>query len=330
MHSQEEIKKIKNNFIETGRLNEKKIRKDISISWHRCRLLKFDVNQTLAPKSSSAVTQHQMKRIEQWEHLIPPAYDFYLCNQELEVIYQRIEEYGLTSIHSLDESVMGTNGAAIAAKTGKTFLVSGEEHYHSELAHYFTLGLPIEDQKKNKLILMLLSDQPISGYEILKIEEKINKFKIVLEDEIYLSSLYHEQKEVCYISQEIKRKLKSYEHLFLENKCLEEEEKWFWQIISCFNKWPKVIDFRHISEKKQMGLIKSAYDEKGIIAFRNINYLTEETLLYLVKAHHEKKGNLMGKGSVYLYTTSGDKENNLNLSRFKDLLRPYQLDVKKS
>lgn len=330
MHSQEEIKKIKNNFIETGRLNEKKIRKDISISWHRCRLLKFDVNQTLTPKSSSAVTQHQMKRIEQWEHLIPVTYDFYLCDQNFNVLHQRVEEYGLTAIHSLDESVMGTNGAAIAAKTGKTFLVSGEEHYHSHLIEYYTLGIPIKRQGKNIGILMLLSNQPISGYDIVKVEEKIDQFKILLDNELCLSPLYQTEKKECNLSQEIKKKIKRFEHLYIENDSTGEEEKWFWQIVSCFNKWPKVIDFRHIDQNRQMAFINSAFEEKGIVALRNLNCLSDEALLKLVKIHFEKAGDEMGKGSVYLYTLSEKKENNVTLKRLVDLLKPYQLDVKNS
>ncbi|MBF4695447.1 helix-turn-helix domain-containing protein [Fusibacter ferrireducens] len=174
-----QVKEAKSLFIKTGRLNKKIVNDEISKSWYKCYITHLDVTESIKSKDpiDSFETHMSVEFVQSISKLIDQSYDFFICNSNGDVIFKNIVHEVYDVINNIDETLIGTNAAAISLRTKKYFKVSLEEHYLDVFRELYTMALPIIIGDNFYGVCMIISEVSISEYESVIFQDALKKIQ---------------------------------------------------------------------------------------------------------------------------------------------------------
>ena len=292
------IKKAKELFVKTGRMNRKVIRDEVALSWYKCHLNHMVPNQKPMVKKRVQVTINE-KLNQLLDHLVPISQDYYLANDKLKVTGYRNENYGF-DFDTLEDHCIGTNAGAIALKKNMQFVVEKEEHFLEAISNHYSVGLPFKNEKEETMVLMLLSEAKPSVYEINKIQSEVNQFlkksEILYTDEANqlgmspLLKLDKSKEEV--LIQMIRKSIETHQGLCIEGKNPMEKSKVAWYASTFDLNFPYHVDFKIMPEDYQVLMIKKILSLNTPAILENIEHLGDRALGQLTALLDER---LIGK-----------------------------------
>lgn len=171
------VKDAKVQFIETGRINQKIVSKEISMSWYKCKLQNLYPNSQIKSCGSSSDHYFEDQFVKFIDSIIKDSYQYILVNNELVKCSSRLWDSNLEKIDSLDDALIGTNAGYISFKSKQTSIVSLSEHYLDALSQYYSIGFQIKEDDQNKGILTLFTQIKPNEYEIAKIVEFLHNYE---------------------------------------------------------------------------------------------------------------------------------------------------------
>lgn len=170
------VKDAKKTYIETGRLNRNIIDKEVAISWYKCKLQNMFPEDQFKKINEDVKNPFDSKFIKYIDSIVNEQYQFVIANKNLQVCANRITDSNLNEIRTIDDLNIGTNGGYITQKIHYSHQVLYEEHYLDKLAPYCTCGIVLTDHANYYGTLMLISKTQIEEYEVLKINEQLNRY----------------------------------------------------------------------------------------------------------------------------------------------------------
>lgn len=139
---------IKRAYIETGRLNQNVISKDIAISWYKCRLQNMHPADHIKLANTKSVKHFDVQFENFIDAIVSEKYQYVLSNLSLQVSTKRIIDPNLESIDSIDDLLIGTNGGYNTLKSSTVETVELDEHYLDCLSKYYSVGFPLAKEGK--------------------------------------------------------------------------------------------------------------------------------------------------------------------------------------
>ncbi|GAU75779.1 helix-turn-helix domain-containing protein [Fusibacter sp. 3D3] len=175
-----QVKEAKMHFIKTGRLNKKIVNEEISKSWYRCFITHLNSDEPIRSKSQkdSLETTMSNEMIENISRLVDHNYDYLICDTNGDVLFKNIIHDVYDVINHVDETLIGTNAAAISLRTEKYTKVSLEEHYLNVFSNLYTVAMPISLKDIFYGVCMIISDVNLSEYDVHRFQESLKKMKI--------------------------------------------------------------------------------------------------------------------------------------------------------
>lgn len=178
-YEHETVARDREAFISKGQCNWDNIRADIADSWLWSKSLKVDPCSTALPpvppveETAKLVTDYSkyIKKVflEYYErkHLLLDSIGaamFYI-DKDLNIyiragnkeLTNRLKKINLCFGTNLSESTIGTNAAALAAKTKQESWVFGAEHYMKAMQEYFCAAVPASGQYERIVYIMLIA-----------------------------------------------------------------------------------------------------------------------------------------------------------------------------
>lgn len=163
-------------YLNTGRLNQNIVNKEIAISWYKCKLQNMKTSDSIKLSKHEVNNHFTLTFMNYIDSIVSDIYQYALANVNLQVCKSRIEDSKIAHMNSIDDLLIGTNGGYNATKNQKVQVVSKNEHFLDDLVKYYTIGIPIIIGDKNKGTLMIISEQMPSEYEISGIKEKLIRY----------------------------------------------------------------------------------------------------------------------------------------------------------
>jgi len=170
------IKEAKKTYLQSGRLNQNIVRKEISISWYKCKLQSLDVNATIKSTHQTIEQKFDHRFIRFINSVVPSGFMFVLANQLLQVVDYNLDKLGVEHIDSIDDLIIGTNAGYLAMKTGTDMYVNLEEHYLNIFCSFYSVGIIIKKNDHIDGVLMLFSELPINEYVIHSLKSEITSY----------------------------------------------------------------------------------------------------------------------------------------------------------
>lgn len=175
-----QVKEAKTLFIKTGRLNKKVVNNEISKSWYRCFITHLNATESIKSKDQIELFETDMSKalINSISKLMDQSYDFLICNSNGDVVFKNIIHDVYNVINNIDETLIGTNAAAISLRTEKYTKVSLEEHYLDVFKNLYTIAMPIIISDIFYGVCMIISDVNLSEYEGIIFQDALKKIQL--------------------------------------------------------------------------------------------------------------------------------------------------------
>lgn len=189
------IKEAKKVYLQSGRLNQNIVRKEISISWYKCKLQSLDVDASIKSTNQTIERKFDQRFIKFINSVLPTGFMFVLANPLLQVVDYKLDQMGIENIDSIDDLAIGTNAGYLAMKTGNDTTVNLDEHYLNIFSNYYSIGIVLKKNENIDGVLMLFSELPINEYTIHGLKSEIanyyNKddYRVTFEDKSTLINL---------------------------------------------------------------------------------------------------------------------------------------------
>lgn len=170
------IKDAKTLYMNTGRLNQNIVSKEIAISWYKCKLQNMKTSDSIKQCKHITNNHFDAKFLDYVEAIVSEMYQYVLTNSNFQVCKSRLIDKNFMSLNSIDDLLIGTNGGYNSAKNHSLQIVSKEEHFLEIFVEYHTIGIPIEYEEKKLGTLMIISEHLPSEYELNGIKEKLLRY----------------------------------------------------------------------------------------------------------------------------------------------------------
>ena len=183
------------------------IRPEISNSWLRSQ--ENDINPNAPKLPPLPPLEQTLRLVTEYSRYIKKAFiDFYekkhimldtvgavifYLDKDLNIyiregnreLYKKLKEINLAFGANLGENLIGTNAAALAAKTKQESWVFGNEHYINALHNYFCAAVPASSQYKREVYIMLVAPMDKLNPQMLDL------FKFILATENTFAEAVH-------------------------------------------------------------------------------------------------------------------------------------------
>lgn len=163
-------------YMNTGRLNQNVVNKEIAISWYKCKLQNMKTNDSIRLSRHEVNNHFTVTFLNYIDSIVSEIFQYALANVNLQVCKSRLNDSQIKQMNSIDDLMIGTNGGYNAFKNQKVQIVSKDEHFLDDLVKYYTIGIPINFEDKNMGTLMIISEKKPSEYEIAGIKEKLMRY----------------------------------------------------------------------------------------------------------------------------------------------------------
>ena len=170
------IKDAKSLYMSTGRLNQNVVSKDIAISWYKCKLQNMKTFDVIKKSKHDTNNHFDMRFLSYVDSIVSELFQYALANTNLQICKSRITDENLANMNSVDDLLIGTNGAYNSAKTNTMQMVSKEEHFLDVFSNYHTVGIPITHDEKKLGTLMLVSEHMPNEYDLKGIKDKLLRY----------------------------------------------------------------------------------------------------------------------------------------------------------
>lgn len=289
------INDIKRVYIETGRLNQNVVSKDIAISWYKCRLQNMHPTDRIKNANCKSVKHFDVQFENFIDAIVSQKYQYLLTNMSLQVSTKRLVDPNLESIDSIDDLLIGTNAGYNALKSSNVETVSLDEHYLDSLSKYYSVGFPVIKDGKTIGCLMILSESLPSAYDLSyftsKLSEYMNRGYGIIQNEAALNesefSLNSILKNLAYPDTELSQ------HISLIKKGLTSQlplvisgevgsgKTYHLRLIGFTFEDYSYIDLKSIPRSLQKSCLENGLSQNRTLLIDDINYACDEFIQLL-------------------------------------------------
>lgn len=326
-------------YMNTGRLNQNVVNKEIAISWYKCKLQNMKTNDSIKLSKHEASNHFTVTFLNYIDSVVSEIFQYALANVNLQVCKSRINDSKIMQMNSIDDLMIGTNGGYNAFKNQRVQIVSKEEHFLDDLVKYYTIGIPINIEDKNMGTLMIISDRKPSEYEIAGIKDKLVRFynkeayAVVKDnhtkaDDLRLSLdglLNYPNDYKSEFQHLVDSKVKTILPILITGSigCGKTTLAWY---LSLKRSQPYYIDMETLPHMLQHKVLESALYQNETVLVDNIEYSNKQCLL-LLTVYIEKKIDSITKSEhskfkcydLFLTTTNSTENNQRSEESIKAL-----------
>ncbi len=122
------IREAKFLLVEKGQINEKFVRKEIAMSWHKSRLHGFHPRDGYHV-SDKKIQAPELDIFDFCDRVIPEFLSYFITNGAGHVLHRRVSGSVFSAINDLSDAYVGTTSFSISAQSKRDSVVRQEEHY---------------------------------------------------------------------------------------------------------------------------------------------------------------------------------------------------------
>lgn len=182
-----ELREAKELFFQKGQIKEKIVRKELAVSWRRCKMYGvLPGDRWLGGEIESDAVEESF--CDYCERLVPPFISFFVSNRAGDVYYRRVVNPDLNHINSLVEKEIGTSSFSVSLHLKKDSVVTKEEHYLEALTTFTSRSILLPG---NDLVITFFYEGLDNEYVYMSLKNSILSY--VNEDGMRMKS---EKKDV--------------------------------------------------------------------------------------------------------------------------------------
>lgn len=131
----QEIREAKFLLVDRGQINERHVRKEVAVSWHKSRLYGFH------PKDAYRISEREFESPELaifdfCDRVVPEFLNYFITNSAGNVLHKRASNTFFDAINDLSDNYVATTAFSVSAQTKRDAVVRLEEHYLDEFTKF--------------------------------------------------------------------------------------------------------------------------------------------------------------------------------------------------